>query len=121
VAGHQILSLFYGPEYTQTGVFALIMVGAGIDYIATMLLFVISSARYYRVQLPLHVLTTSAVALACFWLIPSAGLKGAAMALILGNLIRVAGSLVAAWHAERALHKRPVTLEYHAGACVAND
>ncbi|HXW00804.1 MAG TPA: lipopolysaccharide biosynthesis protein, partial [Anaerolineae bacterium] len=53
VAGRQILTLFFGPEYALTGLFVLIMIDAGLDYISTMLLFVITSARYIRIQLPL--------------------------------------------------------------------
>lgn len=116
VAGRHILTLFYGPEYALPGLFGLLMLGAGVDYIATMLLFVITSARYFRVQLPLQLLTTGAVALACFWLIPSAGLEGAAIALIIGNLIRAGGSLVAAWHAQRALRRHSVMTELQASA-----
>ena len=109
VLGRQILTLFYGPEYALPGLFGLVMLAAGIDYIATMLLFVITSARYFRVQLPLQLLATGAVAIACFWLIPSAGLQGAAIALITGNLFRAGGSLVAVWHAQRALRKHSIT------------
>ena len=116
VLGRLILTLFYGPEYAMTGLFGLLMVAAGIDYIATMLLFVITSARYFRIQLPLQILTTGAVALACFWLVPSAGLEGAAMALIIGNLFRVGGSLIAAWHAQRTLHGRSEMSEPQASA-----
>ena len=111
VAGRPILTLFYGPEYALPGLFGLVMLGAGIDYIATMLLFVITSARYFKIQLPLQLLTTGAVALACFWLIPSAGLVGAAMALIIGNLIRAGGTLVAAWHAQRSLYRHSIMAE----------
>lgn len=105
VAGRPILTLFYGPDYALPGLLVLLMLAAGIDYVATMLLFVITSARYFRVQLPLQALTTGTVALASFWLIPSMGLQGAALALILGDSVRVVGTLVAAWHAQRALHR----------------
>jgi O-antigen/teichoic acid export membrane protein len=105
IAGRQILTLFYGPEYVLYGLFALVMVAAGIDYLATMLLFVITSARYFRIQLPLHLLTTGSVALACFFLVPSHGLIGAALALIMADLVRLGGSLVTALHALRALRK----------------
>ena len=109
VLGRQILTLFYGPEYALPGLFVLAMVAAGIDYIATMLLFVITSARYFRVQLPLHLITAGAVALASFLLIPSGGLQGAALALIVGNSIRAGSSLAVAWHALRSLHKTSIT------------
>jgi O-antigen/teichoic acid export membrane protein len=111
VAGRQILTLFYGPEYALPGLFGLVMLATGIDYVATILFFVVTSARYFRVQLPLQLLTTGTVALASFWLIPSAGLQGAAMALIIGNLVRVGGTLGAVWHAQRALHKHSMTSE----------
>lgn len=116
VAGRQILTLFYGPEYALPGLFGLVMLAAGIDYVATMLLFVITSARYFRVQLPLHLLTVGTVALACFWLIPSAGLQGAAMALIIADLVRVGGTLAAAWHAQRALHRHSIMAELQTSA-----
>lgn len=106
VVGRPLLTLFYGPEYALTGLFALLMLGAGLDYVATMGLFVITSARYFRVQLPMQVLTTGAVAIACYWLIPSYGLTGAALALIVGYIIRVGTVFVAAWHAQYALNRQ---------------
>jgi O-antigen/teichoic acid export membrane protein len=120
VAGRQILTLFYGPEYALPGLFGLVMLGAGIDYVATMLLFVITSARYFRIQLPLHLLTAGAVALACFLLIPSAGLQGAAIALIIGNFIRAGGSLVTAWHAQRTIHRRSITSDLYVNIAEAS-
>jgi O-antigen/teichoic acid export membrane protein len=105
VAGRPILLLLYGPEYVVPGLFQLIMLAAGIDYVATMLMFVITSARYYRIQLPLQLVSTAAVAVSCFWLVPLAGLSGAAYALIIGHLLRVAGCLTTAWHARRALDR----------------
>lgn len=111
VAGSQILTLFYGSEYVLPGLFVLVMLDAGLDYVSTMLLFVITSARYLRVQLPLYLLTTGSVALACFWLIPSIGLQGAAIASIIGELVRLSGSLAATWHAQRTLQRNAVVSE----------
>lgn len=119
VAGRQILTLIYGPEYVLTGLFVLVMIDAGLDYISTMLLFVITSARYIRVQLPLYLLTTGTVALACFWLVPSAGLEGAAIGIIISEVLRLVGSLAAVWHALRSLDRHsimsePQTLDFSA-------
>lgn len=116
VAGRPILTLLYGAEYALPGLFALVMVDAGLDYMSTMMLFVITSARYLRVQLPLHLLTTGTVALACFLLVPSVGLTGAALAAITGELVRLLGSLAAVWHAQRALARGPITAEPQAPA-----
>jgi O-antigen/teichoic acid export membrane protein len=98
--------LFYGPEYVLPDVFVLLMVAAGCDYVATMLLFVITSARAFRVQLPLQLLTTSTVALACWWLVPSRGLEGAAWALIIGDAVRMVAALGAVGAIARALGRR---------------
>jgi O-antigen/teichoic acid export membrane protein len=116
VAGRQILTLFYGAEYVLPGLFILVMIDAGLDYISTMLLFVITSARYLRIQLPLYLLTTGTIALACFLLVPSARLQGAAIASIIAELVRLAGSLAAVWHALRSLHRHPITSELQASA-----
>jgi O-antigen/teichoic acid export membrane protein len=109
--GRPLLTLFYGAEYALPALFVLVMIDAGLDYISTMLLFVITSARYMRIQLPLYLLTTSVVALGCFLLVPSAGLQGAAIAVIISELVRLLGSLAAVWHALRALHRRSSSLE----------
>ena len=109
VAGRPLLTLIYGPEYALPGLFGMIMFGAALDYVATMGLFVITSARYFRIQLPLQILTTGSVAVACYLLIPSYGLPGAAMALITGYFVRVVTLFIVAWHAQRALNKLAVT------------
>ena len=83
VAGREILTLLYGEEYALHGLFVLLMFAAGIDYIATMLQHGMTSARYFRGQLPVFLATTSAVGIASFILIPIAGLQGAAMALMI--------------------------------------
>jgi O-antigen/teichoic acid export membrane protein len=116
VGGRHILNLLYGPEYVQPGLFALVMVDAGLDYISTMLLFVITAARYIRIQLPLYLVTTSTVALACFWLVPVAGLQGAAIAVIISELVRLVGSSAAVWHALRSLDRQNVTPESRASS-----
>jgi len=116
VLGRQILTLFYGPEYAMPMLFGLIMVASGLDYLATMLLFVITSARYFRIQLPLQILTTGSVAIASFLLIPSVGLSGAAWALIIGNIIRAGGGLVAALHAIRALRQNSISSQSETSA-----
>jgi O-antigen/teichoic acid export membrane protein len=111
VAGRPLLTLIYGAEYALPGLFVLVMIDAGLDYVSTMLLFVITSARYLRVQLPLYLLTTGTVALACFWLVPSFGLEGAAVAVIISELVRLMGSLALAWHALRKVQRQSASAE----------
>jgi len=105
VAGRPILTLFYGPEYALPELFTLVMGSAALDYLATMVLFSVTAARYFRIQLPLHVATTTAGALACYLLVPTWGLWGAAVALTATYLVRFIGTGIAAIVAIRELSR----------------
>ena len=109
VVGRELLVLFYGAEYALHGLFVLLMVAAGIDYIATMLQHGMTSARYFRGQLPVFLATTAAAGLASFMLIPTAGLEGAAIALMIAAVVRAGCSLLVVWHALHSLHKKSFT------------
>jgi O-antigen/teichoic acid export membrane protein len=109
-AGREILTLLYRPEYAgHRDVFVMLMMAAGLDYVATFLDYGMSAARYFRVQVPLLVAVIATVALVCLWLIPSRGLLGAAIAVILGTVVRVVGSLTIVAHALRALSRDTAT------------
>jgi O-antigen/teichoic acid export membrane protein len=113
VAGREIMTLLYQPEYAKHhDVLVMLMVAAGLDYVATFLDYGMTAARYFRVQMPLFVAVTGSTALACLWLIPSNGLRGAAMAVVIATVIRVSGSLVIILHALHALHRSTVKDKY---------
>jgi O-antigen/teichoic acid export membrane protein len=104
VAGREIMTLLYQPEYARHyDVLVMLMVAAGFDYVATFLDYGMSAARYFRVQVPLLAAVIVTVALVCLWLIPLHGLRGAAIAVLLSTLVRLGGSLVIVWHALRAI------------------
>ncbi len=108
VAGRQILTLLYRPEYAeQTGLFVWLMVAAGINYIASFLGYGMTAARYFRAQMPLFFLVTSTSALVCFWLVPSKGLQGAVIALIVAALVQTIFSLGVIVYAIRRIQLSP--------------
>ena len=103
VAGKQILTLLYKPEYAQyADVFVLLMVAAGINYTFAFLGYGRTAARYFLIQVPLSFLVTSASAIACFWSIPNIGLRGAALALIVAAIVEAASNFGVILH---ALHR----------------
>jgi O-antigen/teichoic acid export membrane protein len=105
VAGKPILTLLYRPEYAQRAdLFVWLMLVSGINYVASFLGYGMTAARYFRVQMPLFTLVTSTSALVCFWLIPSWGLQGAVMALIIAALVSAMFSLGVIFHAIRRIH-----------------
>ena len=106
VAGGPILTLLYKPEYAErSDLFAWLMVAAGMGYVSSFLGYGMTAARYFRVQMPLFVLVTGSCAIACFWLIPTQGVRGAAIALIVGAIVQVVFSLGVIVHALHNIRK----------------
>jgi O-antigen/teichoic acid export membrane protein len=98
--GRAILTLLYTPEYGEyTNVFIWLMVAAGINYVASFLGYGITAARYFFVQAPLFALAACVCAAASFWLVPTAGLHGAAYALVLVGVVQLAATLAILKHA----------------------
>ncbi len=90
VAGREILSLFYQPEYAQhTDLLVWVMVAAAIGYLSYFLGGALMAARYLRIQIPIFLTVTAISALASYWLIPIEGLRGAAIALLIPLTIQV--------------------------------
>ncbi|WP_373543090.1 lipopolysaccharide biosynthesis protein [Chamaesiphon sp.] len=84
IGGKQVLTLIYRPEYAQhQELFLLLTIAAAVGYVSSALGYAITAARYFRVQIPLFIAVTATSALACLWLIPTMGMRGAALALIM--------------------------------------
>ncbi|MBE9015946.1 polysaccharide biosynthesis protein [Chroococcidiopsis sp. CCALA 051] len=94
VAGRQILTLVYRPEYGEyTGILILLMLATAVNYVASLLGYGMTAARYFRIQIPLFALVTAISAVVCFLLIPHNGLQGAAIALLIAAVVQVILSL----------------------------
>ena len=99
VAGGEILTLLYRPEYGEHVEMLLwIMAAAGISYIASFLGQGINAARYFRPQVPLFGLVAGVTAIACFLLVPGEGLRGAAMAILIGVSVQAGCCLLLVWY-----------------------
>jgi O-antigen/teichoic acid export membrane protein len=106
-AGSEILTLMYGPEYAAyPDVFLLLMVAAAIDCMTSFQYWAITAARRFASQMPLYALVACASAAACFWLVPTAGLRGAAIACVIAAAVRWCGGLVIIVHILHTLRRR---------------
>jgi O-antigen/teichoic acid export membrane protein len=91
VAGRQILTLAYKPEYAEyANLFVWLMAAAGIGYISTFLGYGITAAQYFRIQIPLFTTVTAISFIICLWLLPKLGLLGAAFALLISTIVQAA-------------------------------
>lgn len=89
IAGQPLLGLIYGTEYADhSDVLLYLMIAAGIGYVASFLGYGMTAARYFRIQMPLFALIVGCTTIACMKFIPAAGLRGAALALIISIAIQ---------------------------------
>ena len=80
--GRDILALLYQPEYTAwVDVLLWLMVVGAVGYVASAFGYGLTAARVFWLQPVQLACATAAGAVACFLLIPSQGLKGAAWAM----------------------------------------
>jgi O-antigen/teichoic acid export membrane protein len=103
LAGRQILLLLYQPEYAnRTDAFLWLGVAAVIGYVASLLGYAMTAARYFRAQLPVFLIVTLVTAVGCAVLVPRYQLLGAAIAMILAAICQAVGSAAVIAHALRS-------------------
>lgn len=108
VAGRQILTLLYRPEYAEyANLLVWLMVVTGINYVSSFLGYGMTAARYFRIQMPLFALVTAISATVCLWLIPTTGLLGGAIALLIAAVVQAIFSLAVILQALYKLNKYP--------------
>ncbi len=83
MAGAKILSFFYSPEFAkQAPVFVLLIATASIGYLCSLLGYSMTAIRQFRVQAPLFCWVTGITTFLCYQWIPTQGLTGAVLALM---------------------------------------
>jgi O-antigen/teichoic acid export membrane protein len=108
LAGTQILTIVYQPEYAQyVDLFVWLMVAAGISYVSSFLGYGMTAARYFRIQTPLFLGATAISTIACLYLIPIFELKGAAIALTLSAIIQAVMTFGVIIHALNKIEQYP--------------
>jgi O-antigen/teichoic acid export membrane protein len=93
--GPWLLTALFRPEYGRLqGVFVILMISAGLSYLASALGYALTAARQFRPQLPIFVTALFVTTAMCAWLVPQMGLRGAALGAAAGSLTQTCG---AAW------------------------
>jgi len=100
LVGRPILLLLYRPEYAEhVTAFLLLAIATALGYVASILGYGMTAARYFRAQLPVFMLTTAVTVAACALLVPRHQLPGAALAMSLATLCQGAASAAVIVHA----------------------
>lgn len=84
--GPSILAAFFKPEYARhANVLVYVMIAASVMYVAGLMHSAMIAVRCVRPLFPLMCFATATSLAACYWLVPTQGLRGAAMALAVSN------------------------------------
>jgi O-antigen/teichoic acid export membrane protein len=109
VAGREILTILYRAEYAEyPRVFLWLMGAAAIRYVTSFLGYGMTAARYFQAQMPLFAIVAGFTAMVCLWLIPSHGLRGAAMTLVISAVVQAVGSMIVVVFSLQALRQRRI-------------
>ncbi len=102
--GPEILTILYRPEYAEhADVLGPLMLAAAIGYVATFLYYAMTSARFFRAQLPLFAAVAATSLIACASLVPARGLVGAAEASVITAVVNLLGATAVNLYALRRL------------------
>lgn len=91
IAGKQLLTLLYRAEYgAYAGLLVWVMIASAISNVGGAMSCAMTATRQLRAQAFLYAAVTGATALACAILVPTRGLQGAVLALLLSGFTQVA-------------------------------
>jgi O-antigen/teichoic acid export membrane protein len=94
IFGRRLLNILYSPQYGQHVFTLAILVGAsGISATAFFITSGLNSARRFREQVPVFILSTLTVMLGSLILVPRFQLSGAAAALFLSSVVGLLGNI----------------------------
>jgi O-antigen/teichoic acid export membrane protein len=98
--GKQAMAILYRPEYTtRQDVLLWLMGGSGFLYLGSTLGYAVTAVRCFTPQLPLCATAALATAIGCVALVPSQGLRGVAMAILISAVVQCAGNAGLLWNA----------------------
>jgi O-antigen/teichoic acid export membrane protein len=91
VVGNPLLTLLYTPEYAKQGhLFLVLALAAGLTCIASFLVYALTAARQFKIQIPITLVCMLTTFAGSALLVPRLRLMGAAMALVLSACVQIA-------------------------------
>ena len=107
--GKQAMALIYRPEYSvHQDVLLWLMGASGFFYLGSTLGYAVTAVRCFAPQLPLFAVAAVTTGIGCLALVPSQGLRGAAMAILISAVVQCVGSAGLLWNSCKRAHGEPV-------------
>jgi len=93
LAGREILTILFRPEYAERAeLLPWIMAAGGVLFMAQFLGFGMTAAGYYNSQVILNILANLSLFAGCYWLVARQGLLGAIFAMLIAAIVQLTGS-----------------------------
>jgi O-antigen/teichoic acid export membrane protein len=90
VAGNRVLRLLYTPEYAKQGhLFLVLALAAGLNSIACFLVYGLTAAREFKIQIPITLVCMLTTFVSSAVLVPRFRLMGAAIALTISASVQI--------------------------------
>ena len=90
--GHLLLTVIYRPEYAEhTDLLVAMMIAGALTYVAAVLASAVTSARFFKPQIPVLAAAAGAGAISSYLLIRSHGLLGAGIAVVITSAVLCTG------------------------------
>jgi O-antigen/teichoic acid export membrane protein len=106
--GHRLLTIIYRPEYAEhTDLLIPMMVAGTFGYVASLLGSAVTSARFFKQQIPMLIAVVAAAALSSWLLIPHYGLLGAGYAVMTTSAVVCVGQAILLWLVQKKLIGKP--------------
>ena len=95
VAGEEILTIAFRPEYAERAdLLPWIMAAGGVGYMGQFLGIGMTAARYYHSQIVLLILVGLSLSVTSYFLVPRHGLLGAILSMLVAAIVQLAGSFL---------------------------
>jgi O-antigen/teichoic acid export membrane protein len=95
IAGREILTIFFRPEYAEHADLLIWMMAAGgVLYMAQFLGFGLTAAGVYNSQVVLNLLANASLFAACYWFVARRGLLGGILAMLIAAIVQLAASAI---------------------------
>ena len=109
--GKQFLTLIYKPEYAEySNEFNILLISVAFSYVASVFGVAITSAKFYKPQVPQNILVIICTIISGLILIPNNGIRGGAETLIIANIARCLTSGILTYI---VIHKQKCILKEH--------
>lgn len=97
------MALLFRPEYsTRQDVLVWLMGASGFFYLGSTLGYAVTAVRCFAPQLPLFAAAAVTTAVGCLFLVPSQGLRGVAIAILISAVIQCLGGVYLLWKSCRS-------------------